>query len=183
MPVRGHHLCDAVLRPVEGGFGFCDVVFGWDMMDVTYDNTTHTGWHKGYPDVVAKLDLGTLRTVPWDSEVPFFLGDFVVPKDGKDAPLPICPRQTLKRVIERAKFLPAGLAKVAACDFGSPPFTLSPLWFGRRESVTLLLQFDVCGAQFRPAALRAARCPAMLPLGRRGVFIGLGDHTRRACLR
>ena len=25
---------------VDGGFGFCDVVFGWDMMDVTYDNTT-----------------------------------------------------------------------------------------------------------------------------------------------
>src|SRR5262249_47260049 len=37
----------------EGGFGFCDVVFGWDMMDVTYDNTTLTGWHKGFPDVLA----------------------------------------------------------------------------------------------------------------------------------
>ena len=28
-----------------GGFGFCDVVLGWDMMDTTYDNTTATGWH------------------------------------------------------------------------------------------------------------------------------------------
>src|SRR5215204_2440072 len=58
----------------EGGFGFCDVVLGWDMMDVTYDNTTHTGWHKGFPDVNAKIDLGTFRNVPWDDNVPFFLG-------------------------------------------------------------------------------------------------------------
>src|SRR5262245_2116595 len=70
----------------EKGFGFCDVVLGWDMMDVTYDNTTHTGWHKGYPDVTAKIDLGTFRTVPWDNDVPFFLGDFIAEKEGKEAP-------------------------------------------------------------------------------------------------
>ncbi len=28
----------------NGGFGFCDVVFGWDSSDVCYDNTTLTGW-------------------------------------------------------------------------------------------------------------------------------------------
>ena len=38
----------------EGGFGFCNVVFGWDMMDVTYDNATFTGWHKGFPDALAQ---------------------------------------------------------------------------------------------------------------------------------
>lgn len=27
----------------NGGFGFCDVVLGWDMMDTCYDNTTVTG--------------------------------------------------------------------------------------------------------------------------------------------
>ena len=27
-----------------GGFGFCDVVFGWDVADQTYDNTQLTGW-------------------------------------------------------------------------------------------------------------------------------------------
>ena len=50
--LRGKYLHkDKFYSAAEGGFGFCDVVFGWDMMDVTYDNTTLTGWHKGFPDV------------------------------------------------------------------------------------------------------------------------------------
>ncbi len=50
--LRGKYLHkEKFYSAVEGGFGFCDVVFGWDMMDVTYDNTTLTGWHKGFPDV------------------------------------------------------------------------------------------------------------------------------------
>ena len=32
-----HH--DKFLAAVEGGFGFCDVVFGWDCGDQCYDNT------------------------------------------------------------------------------------------------------------------------------------------------
>jgi glutamine synthetase len=104
--LRGKYLHkEKFYSAVDGGFGFCDVVFGWDMMDVTYDNTTHTGWHKGFPDVQAKIDLGTLRRVPWDGDVPFFLADFVVRKGGREAPLPICPRQVLKRVLKRAEKL------------------------------------------------------------------------------
>ena len=60
-----------------GGFGFCDVVFGWDSGDQCYDNTTLTGWQHGFPDALARLDLDTARRVPWDGGVPFFLGDFV----------------------------------------------------------------------------------------------------------
>ena len=33
----------------EGGFGFCDVVFGWDSADECYDNGTYTGWQSGLP--------------------------------------------------------------------------------------------------------------------------------------
>src|SRR2546423_1962041 len=68
---------DKFFSAVEGGFGFCDVVFGWDMHDETYDNTKVTGWHKGYPDAMVRLDLKTFRHVPWDNDVPFFLGSFV----------------------------------------------------------------------------------------------------------
>jgi len=93
----------AAQRAPEGGFGFCDVVFGWDMNDQCYDNTTLTGWHKGFPDAVARIDLGTFRHVPWDSAVPFFLGDFVAQKNGKEAPLSICPRSVLKNVLKRAE--------------------------------------------------------------------------------
>ena len=84
----------------KGGFGFCDVVLGWDMMDVCYDNTTVTGWQHGFPDALARLDLDTARQVPWDNGVPFFLGEFV---NADGTPHPVCPRQTLKRVLKRAE--------------------------------------------------------------------------------
>ena len=45
---------------LEGGFGFCNVVFGWDAADVCYDNASYTGWHTGYPDALVRLDLDTL---------------------------------------------------------------------------------------------------------------------------
>ena len=104
--LRGKYLHkDKFFSAAEGGFGFCDVVFGWDMTDQCYDNTTLTGWHKGFPDALARIDLGTLRHVPWDDDVPFFLGDFVAQKNGKEVPHPICPRQLLKRVLKRAEKL------------------------------------------------------------------------------
>jgi hypothetical protein len=36
-----------------------------------------TGWQHGFPDALARLDLDTARRVPWDNNVPFFLGEFV----------------------------------------------------------------------------------------------------------
>lgn len=86
---------DKFLAAVEGGFGFCDVVFGWDSSDVAYDNATYTGWHTGYPDAQARIDLSTFRMVPWDDDVPFFLADFV---NEKEKPLGVCPRSLLKTV-------------------------------------------------------------------------------------
>ena len=83
----------------ESGFGFCNVVFGWDSGDVCYDNATYTGWHTGYPDALARIDPTTGRNVPWDAGVPFFLADF---EDGEGRPLGVCPRQCLKRVLARA---------------------------------------------------------------------------------
>jgi glutamine synthetase len=117
----------------DGGFGFCDVVFGWDMMDVTYDNTTLTGWHKGFPDVLAKIDLGTYRTVPWDGGVPFFLGDFVGEKGGKEVPLPICPRQVLKRVLKRAEKL--GFTAMCGMEYEWFNFAETPQSWAEKKGV------------------------------------------------
>ena len=83
-----------------GGFGFCDVVMGWDMMDHPYDNTELTGWQHGYPDALARLDLDTLRRVPWDSDIPLVLGEFV---NADGTPHAACARQTLQRVLKRAE--------------------------------------------------------------------------------
>ena len=82
-----------------GGSGFCDVVFGWDSSDQCYDNTSVTGWQHGFPDALARLDLDTARNVPWDNNVPFFIGEFI---NSDGTPHPLCPRQTLKKVIKRA---------------------------------------------------------------------------------
>jgi glutamine synthetase len=85
-----------------GGFAFCDVVFGWDSSDQCYDNTSVTGWQHGFPDALARLDLDTARNVPWDNNVPFFIGEFV---NSDGTPHPLCPRQTLKKVLKRAEKL------------------------------------------------------------------------------
>jgi glutamine synthetase len=86
---------DKFISIAEGGFGFCDVVFGWDSGDIAYNNTDYTGWHTGYPDAQAIIDLNTFREVPWDNDIPFFLADFV---DRKSNPLHVCPRQLLKKI-------------------------------------------------------------------------------------
>ena len=108
------------LSAVTGGFGFCSVVFGWDSSDVCYDNTRFTGWHTGYPDTLARIDLSTYREVPWDNKVPFFLADF---QDASGAPLGICPRSTLKRVIER--LAKAGYSALTSLEYE---------WFNFRET-------------------------------------------------
>ena len=81
------------------GFGFCDVIFGWDVADALYDNAKVTGWHTGYPDTQAVLDPSTARPIPWEPGVISMLADF---RDGSGAPHPACPRSVLKRVLARA---------------------------------------------------------------------------------
>ena len=111
-----------------GGFGFCDVVFGWDAHDQCYDNTTVTGWQHGFPDALARLDLDTGRRVPWDANVPFFLGEFV---NADGSAYPVCPRQTLKRVLERAHQM--GLQPMAGMEFEWFNFAETPQsWAAKR---------------------------------------------------
>ena len=90
---------DKFLSALDGGFGFCSVVFGWDAIDTAYDNAQFTGWHTGYPDTEAQLDLSTYRKIPWEDDLPFFLGDFTR-SSGED--LAICPRTLLKKVKQQA---------------------------------------------------------------------------------
>ncbi len=95
--LRGKYISkEKFMSVIEGELGFCDVVFGWDMADVCYDNGTFTGWHSGYPDAKAKLDLTTFRKIPWENDVPFFLGEFI------EGAAEVCPRTLLKKVIQDA---------------------------------------------------------------------------------
>jgi len=112
---------------LDGGFGFCNVVFGWDAGDVCYDNARYTGWHTGYPDALVHLDLETYREVPWDGDVPFLLGEFV---DEKAEPLAVCPRQTLKRVVRR--LAEAGYFALAAFEYEFFHFRETPASLAER---------------------------------------------------
>ncbi|WP_374949310.1 glutamine synthetase family protein [Mucilaginibacter sp.] len=89
-----------LLDGMQAGYGFCDVVFGWDSTDATYDNVQLTGWHSGYPDKLCFIDLSTFRTVSWQNDIPFFLADFSGP-EGKE--LPACPRSLLKRIAKQSE--------------------------------------------------------------------------------
>ncbi len=97
--LRGKYMHkDKFLSACESGFGFCNVIFGWDCTDLCYDNVSYTGWHTGYPDAQARVDLNSFRRVPWDNDVPFFLGDF---EDKQGQALPQCPRSLLRQVIDQ----------------------------------------------------------------------------------
>lgn len=96
---------------IEGGFGFCDVVFGWDSSDVSYDNARVTGWHTGYPDANAMVDLSTFREIPWEEDTPFFLADF----SGENHCSTVCPRTLLKNII--AEITEAGYTAYCSQEF------------------------------------------------------------------
>lgn len=98
--LRGKYIsAEKFLSVVEGGTSFCDVIFGWDASDLAYDNTQYTGWHTGYPDAPARIDLSTFRKIPWENDLPFFLMD-LYGKSGE--PAHVDPRQLLKRLTLRA---------------------------------------------------------------------------------
>ena len=84
---------------LNGGGTLASAVFGWDIADELYDNVTFTGFHTGYPDVGLALDASTARQLPWDDNRWLILGEHTK-TDG--SPLPICPRQVLKKVVNDA---------------------------------------------------------------------------------
>jgi glutamine synthetase len=129
--LRGKYLHkDKFEGAADDGFGFCDVVFGWDVGDNPYDNAAVTGWQHGFPDALARLDLDTHRNVPWDGGIDFFLGEFINP-DG--TPYPVCPRQTLKRVLARAHKL--GFQVMTGMEFEWFNFLETPQTWAAKKGV------------------------------------------------
>lgn len=118
--LRGKNIAKSkFLKGVEEGIGFCNVLFGWDMNDAVYDNSEVTGWHTGYPDSRASIDLATHRTIPWDENIPFFLADFSRSDDLSE----VCPRTLLKNI--RRQCLALGYAPLFSNEFE---------WFNFRET-------------------------------------------------
>ena len=100
---RGKHLSgEKIASMLQGGGTIASALFGWDIADELYDNVSFTGFHTGYPDIGLRLDAATARQLPWDDNRWLILGEHTQ-SDGK--PLPICPRQVLKKVLSKAEAL------------------------------------------------------------------------------
>jgi glutamine synthetase len=89
--------------------GFCDVILGWDSNDQQYDNVTFTGWHTAFPDAPVRLLPQTCRSLPLEGNMLLFLGEFAGHAET------VCPRATLRRVLQRAAAM--GYATTAAAEF------------------------------------------------------------------
>jgi glutamine synthetase len=96
---------------LDSGFGFCDVVLGWDSNDQLYDNVKLTGWHTAYPDATVRVLPHTCRAVPLEGDMLMFLAEF----DG--AAEACCPRGVLRRVLQRAEGMGYDVSAAAEFEF------------------------------------------------------------------
>ena len=96
---------------LDKGFGFCDVVLGWDSNDQLYDNVKYTGWHTAYPDAPVRVLPASCRELPLEGNMLFFLGEFA------EAAESVCPRAVLRRVLARAEKLGFGVSAAAEFEF------------------------------------------------------------------
>ncbi|MEX1368904.1 MAG: glutamine synthetase [Nannocystaceae bacterium] len=98
-----------LVSALEHGFGFCDVVLGWDSHDKLYDNGVVSGWHTGYRDAPVTLDPTTARIIPFEPSTVMVIGGFTGDYEA------VCPRGVLRRTIARAEAM--GLHPMGALEY------------------------------------------------------------------
>jgi glutamine synthetase len=134
--LRGKYIStEKFISIADANTSFCDVIFGWDAADSAYDNVSYTGWHTGYPDAAARVDLSTFRKIPWENGVPFFLAD-LVQEGNKPA---VCPRQLLKKVLGDsidAGFLPRFSQEFEWYNFSETPRSIHEKKFINLQPIT-----------------------------------------------
>jgi len=110
--LRGKYMSKAkFLGALDKGFGFCDVVLGWDSEDQLYDSASVTGWHTAYPDAPVRIIPESGREIPFENNTLFFLAEFADPMDA------VCPRGTLRRVLDRADVMGFNVSAAAEFEF------------------------------------------------------------------
>jgi glutamine synthetase len=134
--LRGKYISvEKFLSVAETGTSFCDVIFGWDSSDRAYDNVTYTGWHTGYPDAAVRIDLTTFRKIPWENDLPFFLGELVQ----KDDHPTVCPRLLLKKILADAEavgFQPVFSQEFEWYNFAETPQSIQEKQFRNLQPLT-----------------------------------------------
>jgi glutamine synthetase len=77
---------------IENGLRFCAAVMGTDLR-----HTPVVGGDQGYPDLIARPDMSTMATLPWEPDVASCLANLEPVAGG--APIPD-PRGTLRRAVD-----------------------------------------------------------------------------------
>jgi len=117
--LRGKYMSkQKFLASLDHGFGFCDVILGWDSFDRLYDNVSYTGWHSGYPDANVRILPDTCRDLPFENDGLFFLAEF------SGASQLICPRAVLRRTLDKAASM--GFKVLAGFEYEFFVFNESP---------------------------------------------------------
>ena len=98
--LRGKYMHrDKFLKATSSGFGFCDVIFGWDSNDDLYElrrkegKKIFTGWHTGYPDVKVRIIPESARAIPFEKNTPIVLSELSSEE--------VCPRKILRKILLR----------------------------------------------------------------------------------
>ncbi|KAL5611391.1 hypothetical protein BROUX41_000994 [Berkeleyomyces rouxiae] len=119
------------LSVLQSGFGFCSVIFGWDMHDTTYQpELSISNLANGYRDLLAVIDPKSFRRVPWEDNVPLFLISFLDPDTQK--PICACPRSLLRGIKDKLEV--EGMGALAGAEyefytFKTPDSQASPVEF------------------------------------------------------
>ncbi|ORY00763.1 glutamate--ammonia ligase [Basidiobolus meristosporus CBS 931.73] len=115
------------LSMLYDGFGFSGTIFGWGEREASSLGSEFEGWSivlPTYSYLVAKVDLGTFRRIPWEENLPFFLVKFFT-KEGQ--PVSVCPRHILGRIIHEYHsmgFEPLCGVKYEWYNYKETPYTL-----------------------------------------------------------
>ena len=110
------------LSVASDGFGFCSVIFGWDMHDKPYFKELKiSNAENGYRDLIAVPDLSSFRRIPWEDNVPFFLVSFMDPDT--ERPISACPRGLLKTTVKKLESREMGAMAGGELAGSEPPIT------------------------------------------------------------
>ena len=80
--LRGKYIsAEKFLSVIENGMGFCDVIFGWDAVMWYMIMCNIPAGIQVILIAPATIDINTFRKIPWENDVPFFLGELRMKKE------------------------------------------------------------------------------------------------------
>ena len=96
--VTAHYFLEEV---AESGMHTCDYLLACDMEMDPVPGYRFTSWERGYGDMTARVDWGTLRRAAWLDRTALVLCDLLT--DRGDQPIEVAPRRMLQRQVARAR--------------------------------------------------------------------------------